>query len=149
MLSHHGLRAVTEASVEAGRPLLAALRVLNLTQSAGRKGRGGEARGQWHLSVRLGPLALGMHGELACRSRVGACGGLCLQRRHARPAGTMCCQPPRMLTWQRSPPALAACRGPQRLCPEHRAPAVQVCRGAVLPCGLWAHHASQHVTPPP
>ncbi|KAL4419549.1 hypothetical protein ABPG77_006880 [Micractinium sp. CCAP 211/92] len=35
LLSHHGLRAVTEASVEAGRPLLAALRVLNLTQSAG------------------------------------------------------------------------------------------------------------------
>ncbi|KAL4431484.1 hypothetical protein ABPG75_006740 [Micractinium tetrahymenae] len=35
VLSHHGLRAVTEASVEAGRPLLSALRVLNLTQSAG------------------------------------------------------------------------------------------------------------------
>ncbi|PRW20378.1 F-box LRR-repeat 6-like [Chlorella sorokiniana] len=35
LLTHHGLRAIAEASVEAGRPLLAALRVLNLSQSAG------------------------------------------------------------------------------------------------------------------
>lgn len=35
LLTHHGLRAVAEASVDAGRPLLAALRVLNLSQSAG------------------------------------------------------------------------------------------------------------------
>ena len=35
LLTHNALRAATEASVEAGRPLLAALRVLNLAQSAG------------------------------------------------------------------------------------------------------------------
>lgn len=35
LLTHHGLRAIAEASVEAGRPLLGALRVLNLSQSAG------------------------------------------------------------------------------------------------------------------
>ncbi|PSC74657.1 F-box LRR-repeat 6-like [Micractinium conductrix] len=35
LLSHQGLRAMTEASVDAGAPLLAALRVLNLSQSAG------------------------------------------------------------------------------------------------------------------
>lgn len=35
LLTHHGLRATAEASAEAGRPLLAALRVLNLSQSAG------------------------------------------------------------------------------------------------------------------
>ncbi|EFN51581.1 hypothetical protein CHLNCDRAFT_55036 [Chlorella variabilis] len=35
LLTHQGLRAATEASAEAGRPLLAALRHLNLSQSAG------------------------------------------------------------------------------------------------------------------
>lgn len=35
LLAHHGLRAATEGSAEAGRPLLGALRVLDLSQSAG------------------------------------------------------------------------------------------------------------------
>lgn len=37
VLSHRGLRAVTEASVEQGTPLLAALQVLDLSQSASAK----------------------------------------------------------------------------------------------------------------
>ena len=35
LLTHQGLRAVAEGSVEARRPLLAALQVLDLSQSAG------------------------------------------------------------------------------------------------------------------
>lgn len=35
LLTHHALRAATEASAEQGRPLLGALKVLDLSQSAG------------------------------------------------------------------------------------------------------------------
>lgn len=43
LLTHQGLRAICDASVEQRRPLLGALRVLRLTQAAGGPCRSGPA----------------------------------------------------------------------------------------------------------
>lgn len=63
LLTHHGLRAIAEASVEAGRPLLGALRVLNLSQSAGGRPGLGFVDPGWQLvflvSAHLQPLVRG------------------------------------------------------------------------------------------
>lgn len=81
LLTHHALRAVAETSVDAGRPLLAALRVLNLSQSAGGCcvldcGAGGAGRDwlPWQRFSRMGAAA---------NMNAGACGAAAAQRTSA------------------------------------------------------------------